>query len=156
MVYGRHDQKLYMTLAGELVIRWPETSTICVEFGLGKSFMILDDILTLSSFWSGCFICWMKWFTILSTTICVRPILLSCWICWEETSFILRVHNIVVCYLRKVWLQVDEVSICLQEYLLLFNEPPVYHVSVNSSSIMLDENFIAKVGVCFMSAIALV
>lgn len=30
------------------------------------------------------------------------------------------------------------------EYLLLFNDPPVYHVSVNSSNVMLDENFIAK------------
>ncbi|XP_048429370.1 probable receptor-like protein kinase At1g49730 isoform X3 [Pyrus x bretschneideri] len=30
------------------------------------------------------------------------------------------------------------------EYLLLFNEPPMYHVSINSSSIMLDENFNAK------------
>ncbi|KAL6276627.1 hypothetical protein ACE6H2_020228 [Prunus campanulata] len=30
------------------------------------------------------------------------------------------------------------------EYLLLFNEPPMYHVSISSSSIMLDENFNAK------------
>lgn len=30
------------------------------------------------------------------------------------------------------------------EYLLLFTNPPVYHVSVSSSNIMLDENFIAK------------
>ncbi|XP_030520722.1 probable receptor-like protein kinase At1g49730 isoform X2 [Rhodamnia argentea] len=30
------------------------------------------------------------------------------------------------------------------EYLLLFNDPPVYHVSVSASNIMLDENFIAK------------
>lgn len=35
--------------------------------------------------------------------------------------------------------------ISMQEYLLLFNEPPMYHVSINSSSIMLDENFNAKV-----------
>ncbi|KAM1149482.1 hypothetical protein ACFX15_029729 [Malus domestica] len=34
--------------------------------------------------------------------------------------------------------------ISMQEYLLLFNEPPMYHVSINSSSIMLDENFNAK------------
>ncbi|KAE8733091.1 senescence-associated family protein [Hibiscus syriacus] len=31
------------------------------------------------------------------------------------------------------------------EYLLLFSNPPVYHVSINSSNIMLDENFTAKV-----------
>ncbi|KAJ0020016.1 hypothetical protein Pint_31666 [Pistacia integerrima] len=31
------------------------------------------------------------------------------------------------------------------EYLLLFSNPPIYHVSISSSSIMLDENFTAKV-----------
>ncbi|PPE00450.1 hypothetical protein GOBAR_DD02546 [Gossypium barbadense] len=30
------------------------------------------------------------------------------------------------------------------EYLLLFSNPPVYHVSISSSNIMLDENFTAK------------
>ncbi|KAI9194656.1 hypothetical protein LWI28_007997 [Acer negundo] len=30
------------------------------------------------------------------------------------------------------------------EYLLLFSNPPIYHVSITSSSIMLDENFTAK------------
>ncbi|GKU93728.1 hypothetical protein SLEP1_g7297 [Rubroshorea leprosula] len=30
------------------------------------------------------------------------------------------------------------------EYLLLFSNPPVYHVSINSSNIMFDENFTAK------------
>ncbi|KAF3439473.1 hypothetical protein FNV43_RR17751 [Rhamnella rubrinervis] len=30
------------------------------------------------------------------------------------------------------------------EYLLLFNDPPIYHVSISSSNIMLDENFNAK------------
>ena len=34
---------------------------------------------------------------------------------------------------------------CWQEYLLLFSNPPVYHVSISSSNIMLDENFTAKV-----------
>ncbi|XP_068500256.1 probable receptor-like protein kinase At1g49730 isoform X1 [Phaseolus vulgaris] len=32
----------------------------------------------------------------------------------------------------------------LQEYLFLFSEPPVCHVSITSSNIMLDENFTAK------------
>ncbi|CBI28259.3 hypothetical protein VitviT2T_009166 [Vitis vinifera] len=30
------------------------------------------------------------------------------------------------------------------EYLQLFNEPPIYHVSIRSSNILLDENFTAK------------
>ncbi|KAK9939221.1 hypothetical protein M0R45_015927 [Rubus argutus] len=30
------------------------------------------------------------------------------------------------------------------EYLLVFNEPPMFHVSISSSNIMLDENFNAK------------
>ncbi|KAH7561321.1 hypothetical protein JRO89_XS10G0211500 [Xanthoceras sorbifolium] len=30
------------------------------------------------------------------------------------------------------------------EYLFLFSNPPIYHVSISSSSIMLDENFTAK------------
>ncbi|KAK3036574.1 hypothetical protein RJ639_031191, partial [Escallonia herrerae] len=34
--------------------------------------------------------------------------------------------------------------IIMQEYLHFFCEPPVYHVSINSSTIMLDENFTAK------------
>lgn len=33
----------------------------------------------------------------------------------------------------------------IQEYLLLFNDPPIYHVSISSSTIMLGENFTAKV-----------
>ncbi|KAI5575927.1 hypothetical protein BDE02_09G011100 [Populus trichocarpa] len=31
------------------------------------------------------------------------------------------------------------------EYLLLFSNPPIYHVSVSASNIMLDENYIAKI-----------
>ncbi|KAJ6895279.1 hypothetical protein NC651_021697 [Populus alba x Populus x berolinensis] len=31
------------------------------------------------------------------------------------------------------------------EYLLLFSNPPIYHVSVSASNVMLDENYIAKI-----------
>ncbi|CAK7332059.1 unnamed protein product [Dovyalis caffra] len=31
------------------------------------------------------------------------------------------------------------------EYLLLFSNPPIYHVSIKASNIMLDENYIAKI-----------
>ncbi|XP_077225942.1 protein kinase superfamily protein isoform X2 [Tasmannia lanceolata] len=30
------------------------------------------------------------------------------------------------------------------EYLLFFCEPPIYHISINSSNVLLDENFVAK------------
>ena len=33
----------------------------------------------------------------------------------------------------------------MQEYLLLFTDPPMCHVSISSNTIMLDENFTAKV-----------
>lgn len=33
----------------------------------------------------------------------------------------------------------------MQEYLLLFTDPPMYHVSISSSNIMLDDQFTAKV-----------
>lgn len=33
----------------------------------------------------------------------------------------------------------------MQEYLFLFSEPPISHVSISSSNIMLDENFTPKV-----------
>ena len=33
----------------------------------------------------------------------------------------------------------------MQEYLLLFADPPMYHVSISSTNIMLDDQFTAKV-----------
>ncbi|CAL8162442.1 unnamed protein product [Prunus armeniaca] len=44
----------------------------------------------------------------------------------------------------KTRLQIVIGVVAALEYLLLFNEPPMYHVSISSSSIMLDENFNAK------------
>ncbi|KAF4360270.1 hypothetical protein F8388_020561 [Cannabis sativa] len=41
-------------------------------------------------------------------------------------------------------LQIATGVVAALEYLLLFNDPPIYHVSINSSNIMLDENFNAK------------
>ncbi|XP_062082437.1 probable receptor-like protein kinase At1g49730 [Humulus lupulus] len=41
-------------------------------------------------------------------------------------------------------LQIAAGVVAALEYLLLFNDPPIYHVSINSSNIMLDENFNAK------------
>ena len=35
----------------------------------------------------------------------------------------------------------------MQEYLLLFADPPMYHVSISSTNIMLDDQFTAKVRV---------
>ncbi|KAL6205200.1 PREDICTED: probable receptor-like protein kinase At1g49730 [Fragaria vesca subsp. vesca] len=41
-------------------------------------------------------------------------------------------------------LQIAVGVVAALEYLLLFNEPPMFHVSISSSNIMLDENFNAK------------
>lgn len=41
------------------------------------------------------------------------------------------------------------IKFLMQEYLLVFNEPPMFHVSISSSNIMLDENFNAKVNPLF-------
>ncbi|KAJ7948109.1 Kinase family protein [Quillaja saponaria] len=41
-------------------------------------------------------------------------------------------------------LQIANGVVAALEYLFLFNEPPMYHVSISSSNIMLDENFTAK------------
>ncbi|XP_024017043.1 probable receptor-like protein kinase At1g49730 [Morus notabilis] len=41
-------------------------------------------------------------------------------------------------------LQIAVGVVAALEYLLLFNDPPIYHVSISSSNIMLDENFNAK------------
>ncbi|OVA07186.1 Protein kinase domain [Macleaya cordata] len=39
------------------------------------------------------------------------------------------------------------------EYLHFFCEPPIYHVSINSSNVLLDENFVAKLsGVAFLGS----
>ncbi|KAJ1400028.1 Serine-threonine/tyrosine-protein kinase, catalytic domain [Sesbania bispinosa] len=42
-------------------------------------------------------------------------------------------------------LQIANGVVAALEYLFLFSEPPVCHVSISSSNIMLDENFTAKV-----------
>ncbi|KAL5575020.1 hypothetical protein UlMin_016719 [Ulmus minor] len=44
----------------------------------------------------------------------------------------------------RIRLQIAIGVVAALEYLLLFNDPPIYHVSINSSNIMLDENFNAK------------
>ncbi|XP_027339797.1 probable receptor-like protein kinase At1g49730 isoform X2 [Abrus precatorius] len=41
-------------------------------------------------------------------------------------------------------LQIANGVVAALEYLFLFSEPPIYHVSISSSNIMLDENFTAK------------
>ncbi|GMN60169.1 hypothetical protein TIFTF001_029248 [Ficus carica] len=41
-------------------------------------------------------------------------------------------------------LQIAVGVVAALEYLFLFNDPPIYHVSISSSNIMLDENFNAK------------
>ncbi|XP_015865982.2 probable receptor-like protein kinase At1g49730 [Ziziphus jujuba] len=41
-------------------------------------------------------------------------------------------------------LQITIGVVAALEYLFLFNDPPIYHVSISSSNIMLDDNFNAK------------
>ncbi|WVZ01114.1 hypothetical protein V8G54_027183 [Vigna mungo] len=66
----------------------------------------------------------------------------------------LQIANGVVAALRSVLFSIYDVGLLIidtvnkvkptQEYLFLFSEPPVCHVSITSSNIMLDENFTAK------------
>ncbi|KAK5818534.1 hypothetical protein PVK06_023475 [Gossypium arboreum] len=66
-----------------------------------------------------------------------------------KTSFCVFKHWLLTDPLRtplnwKARLQIAVGVAAALEYLLLFSNPPVYHVSISSSNIMLDENFTAK------------
>lgn len=53
---------------------------------------------------------------------------------------------------KSIWIGSNSLATILdfsrlmQEYLYFFCNPPMYHVSVSSSTILLDENYNAKVG----------
>ncbi|KAK8697685.1 hypothetical protein V6N13_113824 [Hibiscus sabdariffa] len=77
---------------------------------------------------------------------------------YREVQFLGRLHHRHLLALRgfstgnplktplnwKARLQIAVGVAAALEYLLLFSNPPVYHVSISSSNIMLDENFTAK------------
>ena len=50
-----------------------------------------------------------------------------------------------LCIAYKFCSVISYADFLMQEYLLLFADPPMYHVSISSTNIMLDDQFTAKV-----------
>ena len=53
-------------------------------------------------------------------------------------------QNLLYTHTQNIYKKTVKLSL-MQEYLLLFTNPPMCHVSISSSTIILDENFTAKV-----------